>query len=59
MGFDGDHDQETVVGLAVEKMGILLQPGEHFELGGWWIEVVYVNNRRIDKLLVRCLHNPA
>ncbi|WP_341802654.1 transporter associated domain-containing protein [Paracoccus alkanivorans] len=34
-------------------MGMLPQPGEYFELGGWRIEVVDVDGRRIDKLLVR------
>lgn len=50
---DGDRDYATVAGLVLEKTGMLPQPGEHFELGGWRIEVVDVDGRRIDKLLVQ------
>lgn len=50
---DGDRDYATVAGFVLEKMGMLPQPGAHFELGGWRIEVVDVDGRRIDKLLVQ------
>lgn len=49
---DKDRDYATVAGLVLEKMETLPRLGEHFELGGWRIEVVDVDGRRIDKLLV-------
>ena len=32
--------------------GHLPQPGERFEIAGWRVEVVDLDGRRIDKLLV-------
>ncbi|MDP0926395.1 hemolysin family protein [Paracoccus onubensis] len=49
---DKDRDYATVAGLVLEKMETLPRLGEHFDLGGWRIEVVDVDGRRIDKLLV-------
>ena len=47
-----DRDYETVAGLVLEKMGALPKVGEHIDLGGWRIEVVDLDGRRIDKVLV-------
>jgi putative hemolysin len=49
---DDDRDYETVAGLVLETMGALPKLGEHVELAGWRIEVVDLDGRRIDKLLV-------
>ena len=55
LALDEDRDYETVAGLVLEKMGTLPKAGEHFELGGWRIEVVDLDGRRIDMLLVQRL----
>jgi putative hemolysin len=52
---DDDRGYETVAGLIIEKMGALPKPGEHIDLAGWRIEVVDLDRRRIDKLLVQRL----
>jgi putative hemolysin len=50
-----DRDYETVAGLVIEAMGTLPGLGEHVDLGGWRVEVIDLDGRRIDKLLVRKL----
>jgi putative hemolysin len=49
---DEDRDYETVAGLVIAKMRSLPKLGEHVEVSGWRIEVVDLDGRRIDKLLV-------
>ena len=49
---DADRDYETVAGLVLDKMGHLPEVGQRLELQGWTIEVVDLDGRRIDKLLV-------
>lgn len=48
-----DRNYETVAGLMVDKMGRLPEVGAHLDLSGWRIEVVDLDGRRIDKLLVQ------
>jgi putative hemolysin len=48
-----DRNYETVAGLMLEKMGTLPGVGAHLDLSGWRIEVVDLDGRRIDKLLVQ------
>lgn len=48
-----DRNFETVAGLMLEKMGTLPGVGAHLDLSGWRIEVVDLDGRRIDKLLVQ------
>lgn len=50
---DADPDYQTVAGLVIEKMGSLPKLGEHVTFGGWRIEVIDLDGRRIDKLLVQ------
>ncbi len=50
---DEDRDYETVAGLVLEEMGSLPDLGEHIDLDGWRIEVIDLDGRRIDKLLVQ------
>lgn len=50
---DDDRDYETVAGLVIEEMGSLPKLGEHVLVSGWRIEVVDLDGRRIDKLLVQ------
>lgn len=55
LALEADRDYETVAGLIIEKMGALPRVGEHVDLADWRIEVVDLDGRRIDKLLVRRL----
>jgi putative hemolysin len=47
-----DRDYATVAGLALAKFRHLPGEGEHFVEQGWTFEVVDLDGRRIDKLLV-------
>ncbi len=47
------RDYETVAGLIIGKMDRVPQLGDHIDLGNWRIEVVDIDGRRIDKLLVQ------
>lgn len=47
-----DRDFETVAGLVIDAMGTLPDVGEAVTLSGWRIEVIDLDGRRIDKLLV-------
>lgn len=49
---DDDRDYETVAGLVITKMRALPKLGEEIALGGWRIEVIDMDGRRVDKLLV-------
>jgi putative hemolysin len=44
-----------VAGLVMTELGHLPEVGEWLDLSGWRIEVVDLDGRRIDKLLVRRL----
>jgi putative hemolysin len=48
-----DRDYETVAGLVLDLMGQLPPVGAVARLGKWRIEVVDLDGRRIDKLLVQ------
>lgn len=48
-----DRDYETAAGLIIEEMGQLPKVGDHIEIGDWRIEVVDLDGRRIDKLLIQ------
>ncbi|WP_134678421.1 hemolysin family protein [Paracoccus ravus] len=53
-----DHDFSTVAGLVLDLAGAIPQIGDRVEWDGWRIEVVDLDGRRIDKLLVsRALRN--
>jgi putative hemolysin len=47
-----DADYQTVAGLVLAEMNRLPNVGESFERGHWRFEVVDLDGRRIDKLLV-------
>jgi putative hemolysin len=47
-----DRDYETVAGLVLDEIGQLPEVGQRLDLQGWQIEVVDLDGRRIDKLLV-------
>jgi putative hemolysin len=46
-------DYETVAGLVLHQLRRLPALGDHFTLHGWRIEVIDLDDRRIDKLLVQ------
>lgn len=50
---DEDHDYSTVAGLVLDLAGLLPQVGDSVTWDGWRIEVVDLDGRRIDKLLVQ------
>lgn len=52
IALDEGRDYETVAGLVIEKMESLPGLGEHVDVSGWRIEVIDLDGRRIDKLLV-------
>ena len=47
-----DRDYATVAGLALAVLRHLPQEGEHFAQQGWRFEIVDMDGRKIDKLLV-------
>mgnify|MGYP003629594290 FL=1 len=48
-----DPDYETVAGFVLDELKHLPELGECFERQGWVFEVIDLDGRRIDKLLVR------
>lgn len=49
---ESDRDYQTVAGMVLDRMGRLPQVGESLDVEAWRIEVVDLDGRRIDKLLV-------
>jgi putative hemolysin len=47
-----DGDYETVAGLVINHLRRLPALGDSFTLHGWRFEVIDLDDRRIDKLLV-------
>ncbi|WP_113913351.1 hemolysin family protein [Roseovarius dicentrarchi] len=47
-----ERDFETVAGLVLDRLGHLPRPGQRICIGGWSIEVLRMDGRRIDKLRV-------
>jgi len=47
-----DAKYETVAGYVLSQMNHLPSVGETFERGGWRFEVVDLDGRRIDKILM-------
>lgn len=48
-----DRDYETVAGLIIDESGSLPAVGDSLTLAGWSIEIVDLDGRRIDKVLVQ------
>ena len=55
MGFSlgNDPDYETVAGFVLDELKHIPELGESFVKDGWCFEVIDLDGRRIDKLLVR------
>ncbi|MGN7869136.1 hemolysin family protein [Paracoccus sp. 22332] len=47
-----DRDYQSVAGLVLDRAGVLPDIGARIAVSGWQIEVVDLDGRRIDKLLV-------
>ncbi|MCP3474126.1 hemolysin family protein [Bradyrhizobium sp. CCGUVB1N3] len=45
------HRYNTVAGLVLQHFNVLPDVGDAFDLGGWHLEVVDLDGRRIDKIL--------
>ena len=52
---EDEHDYHTAAGMVIARFGRIPNVGEHFEWGGWRIEVVDLDGPRIDKLLLQRL----
>lgn len=50
-----DRDYATVAGLALAELKRLPKVGDHFDFGGYRFEIVDMDGRKIDKLLVAVL----
>ena len=50
-----DRDYATAAGFALSVMKKLPNEGERFHEQGWRFEVVDMDGRKIDKLLVSCV----
>ncbi|MBW7922102.1 MAG: HlyC/CorC family transporter [Rubellimicrobium sp.] len=52
MHLDDDRGYETVAGLVLDRAGVLPGVGDRIDIDGWRIEVLDLDGRRIDKVLV-------
>lgn len=52
---EGGRDYQTLAGFVLFHRGHVPETGEHFEWNGLYIEIVDMDRRRIDKLLVKRL----
>lgn len=55
----GAGDYATVAGFALRRLGQIPNVGDHFAWGGWRFEVVDMDARRVDKVLVSPLERLA
>lgn len=55
---EADPSYATVAGLVLDRAGELPAVGQHVTVGAWRIEVVDMDGRRIDKLLVSRTTDP-
>jgi putative hemolysin len=56
---DDDIEYQTVAGLVLEELKHLPELGETFVKAGWKFEVIDLDGRRVDKLLVTAPHKDA
>ena len=54
-----DRDYSTVAGFALSVLKRIPETGETFKFDGWKFEVVDMDGRKIDKLLVSRTRPPA
>ncbi|UIJ71300.1 hemolysin family protein [Aurantimonas sp. HBX-1] len=51
-GFPETRDYQTVAGFALDRFGTIPEAGDRFMWNGWTVEVIDLDGRRIDKLLL-------
>jgi putative hemolysin len=56
--FVESSDFHTAAGLVLHEVGQLPREGDVFEIAGWRVEVIDMDDRRIDKLLFTRLEAP-
>ncbi|MDF2900273.1 MAG: hypothetical protein K0Q62_332, partial [Phenylobacterium sp.] len=56
--FSESSHYHTAAGLILHEIGRLPDEGDVFEIGGFRVEVIDMDDRRIDKLLFTRLHDP-
>ncbi len=56
--FVESSDFQTAAGLVLHEVGELPKEGDVFEISGWRVEVIDMDDRRIDKLLFTRLEPP-
>ena len=56
---EDEHDYHTAAGMVIAHFGRIPNVGEHFDWGGWRIEVVDLDGPRIDKLLLQRTADPG
>jgi putative hemolysin len=56
--FSESSQYHTAAGLILHEIGRLPVEGDVFEIGGFRVEVIDMDDRRIDKLLFTRLHDP-
>jgi putative hemolysin len=52
LGLPEARDYQTVAGFALDRFGAIPEVGDRFAWNGWTVEVVDLDGRRIDKLLL-------
>ncbi len=52
LNLEEDRGFETVAGLVLDRAGVLPGVGDRIDIGGWIVEVLDLDGRRIDKVLV-------
>ena len=52
-------EYQTLGGFVVTQFGRIPSAGEHFDWAGWRFEVVDMDRRRVDKVLVAKIPPPA
>lgn len=56
---DEEHDFHTLAGFILSALGHIPRPGEHFDRHGHRFEVVDLDGRRIDKVMIVRLAEPT
>ena len=56
---EGEADFQTLGGYVVTQFGRIPAAGDHFDWNGWRFEVIDMDRRRVDKVLVSKMPPPA
>ena len=58
-GMRGDEDFETLAGFVLSRLGQIPQIGDHFHWNGLLFEIVDMDGRRIDRVMISAIEPPA